>query len=118
MEVARNLHQQSTKNNVNPLCHSLTDSQTILILKTKKASSPPRRRTHRDEGELLGWHADADLPEVLSIHVVLERHDVALLLRAEGAGYAAAEEDVLLCLLATGEARGAVAVQVDRKVTV
>ena len=50
-------------------------------------------------------------------HVVLEQHDVALILRAEGAGYAAAEEDVLLCLLATGEARGVVAVQVDRKAT-
>lgn len=67
---------------------------------------------NRDEGELLGWHADADLPEVLSIHVVLERHDVALL-RAEGAGYAAAEEEVLLCLIATREAHGDVYVLVD-----
>ena len=40
-------------------------------------------------------------------HVVLARHDVALLLRAEGVSYATAEEDVLMCLLATGEARGA-----------
>ena len=46
-------------------------------------------------------------------HVVLERHDVALLLRGEGAGYAAAEEEVLLCLLATGEAHGDVVVLVD-----
>ena len=61
----------------------------------------------------MGRRADADLPKVLSVHVVLERHDVALLLRAEGAGYAAAEEEVLLCLLATGEARGDVAVLID-----
>ena len=46
-------------------------------------------------------------------HVVLERHDVALLLRAEGASYATAEEEVLLCLLATGEARGDMVVLVD-----
>jgi len=58
-----------------------------------------------DDGELLRGRADADLPKVLRVHVVLERDDVA---RAKGVG--AAEARPLL----GGEARGDAAVLVDR----
>jgi hypothetical protein len=61
-----------------------------------------------DDGELLRGRADADLPKVLRVHVVLERDDVALVARAKGVG--AAEARPLL----GGEARGDAAVLVDR----
>ena len=63
-----------------------------------------------DDGELLLRRADADLPKVLRVHVVLKRDDVAVVAaRAQGVG--AAEEEALPLL--GGEARGDAAVLVD-----
>ena len=61
-----------------------------------------------DDGELLRWRADANLPKVLRVHVVLKRDDVALIARAQRVG---ATEKALPLL--RGEALRDAAVLVD-----
>lgn len=65
-----------------------------------------------DDGEFLRRSADANLPEVLRVHVVLQRHDVALT-PAAAKGVGAAEAQPARPFLA-GESRGDAAVLVDR----
>jgi hypothetical protein len=94
VEVASDLHHISTK------AHSSVSAKHIQVLKKENlGQARGGTRTHRevalggrhpevgtagveDDGELLLRRADADLPKVLRVHVVLERDDVGVVVAA------------------------------------